>query len=80
MTDKKAPMAKVKSFPGSHMVDGRTYRNVPTTNNTEPQRPAYPAERKPAAGPVITTADVEPKKKAAEAEVDAKAKEKKGKK
>jgi hypothetical protein len=51
-----------KNMPGSQMIGGRTYRNVPTTNNTEPQRPAYPAIRKPGTGPIITTADVEPKK------------------
>ena len=34
-------------------------KNVPTTNNVEPQRPAYPAERKPAKGPLITTGNIE---------------------
>ena len=47
---------------GSHMVGGRTFRNVPTTNNTEPQRPAYPAIRKPATGPLLTTSNVEAKR------------------
>ena len=67
MTDKGVlEKAKIKPAQGSHMVDGRTYRNaanVPlTTNNIEPQRPNYPAVRKPAAGPLITTENVDPKK------------------
>jgi len=33
-------------------------RNVPTTNSVEPQRPAYPAVRKAAKGPLLTTSNV----------------------
>ena len=33
-------------------------RNVPTTNSVEPQRPTYPAVRKAAKGPLLTTSNV----------------------
>lgn len=46
---------------------------VPTTNNTEPQRPSYPENRKPAKGPLISTANIDEIRKA-------NAKDKKGKK
>jgi len=51
-------------------------RKVPTTNNTEPKRPAYPEKRRPAKGPLITTSNIDRiRRENAEA-----AKDKKGKK
>lgn len=31
---------------------------APTTSNTQPMRPEYPAVRKPAKGPLLTTSNV----------------------
>ena len=52
-----------------------------TTNDVEPQRPAYPApgERRPAAGPMITTRNIEQiREQAQPAEADARKKVRKG--
>jgi hypothetical protein len=43
------------------MRKGLFDKPAPTTNNTEPVKPEYPAVRTPAKGPIITTEDIEPK-------------------